>query len=345
MTEGQKVLVMKRTLKGTGPVFTRPAAILLWAALLWRPAAYPQRPDTPPNESGKVMILEYHLIQPEETRWGRSLANFKRDLQQLYESGYRPIGMADYIDGRIEIARGLRPFILSFDDSSPGQFRYLVKDGRAEIDPECAVGILIAFHKLHPDFALKGIFFVLPGVKQPHRLFGQPEFEVRKLRELVELGFEIGNHTLWHADLAKYDAAVVQEQIARAAQAIQGMVPGHRIRALALPFGDFPKDPHLAAEGSYHGFTYYYDAVLRVTGGPATSPFDSRTDLLRLPRIQVTGTELQRQLAYFEKHPAEGFVSDGSPDTVTFPRSFVPDFNSSRFKGLRILAHEPTSTK
>jgi peptidoglycan/xylan/chitin deacetylase (PgdA/CDA1 family) len=294
-----------------------------------------------PNELGKIMILEYHLIQPEETRWGRSIPNFKRDLEQLYGWGYRPIGMADYIDGNIAIPAGRRPAILTFDDSSEGQFRYLIKNGRPEIDPDCAVGILINFHKVHPDFDLKGAFFVLLAAKEPHKLFGQPEFEAQKLKELVALGFEIGNHTLWHADLAKYDPTVVREQIALAAQAIQKIVPEVRIRALALPFGSYPQDTQLAFEGSYRGFSYHYDAVLRISGGPARSPFSIQADLGHLPRTQVTGTDLQHWIEYFERNPAEGFVSDGNASTVTFPRTLLSEFNSSKFKNLRAITYGP----
>ncbi len=294
-----------------------------------------------PNELGKVMILEYHLIQPEETRWGRSTVNFKNDLDLLYRSGYRPIGMADYLDGKISIPKGTKPFILTFDDSSDGQFRYLDKGGKPEIDPDCAVGILIGFHKAHPDFELKGIFFVLPGAKEPHKLFGQPEFEARKLKELVALGFEIGNHTLWHADLAKYSPAVVQEQLARAVEAIQKMVPGYRMRALALPLGDYPKDPRLAVEGSYRGISYHNEAILMVSGPPAPSPFSIKRDLVHLPRIQVTGKELQRRIAYFAAHPPEVFTSDGSAATVTCPEALRPEFNAAKFGGLRLITYAP----
>lgn len=48
-------------------------------------------------------------------------------------------------------------------------------------------------------------------------------------------GFELGNHTLWHADLAKYPEAVVRAQLARAQQRIEQIVPGYRLRAFALP--------------------------------------------------------------------------------------------------------------
>jgi hypothetical protein len=212
-----------------------------------------------------------------------------------------------------------------------------VKDGKQEIDPDCAVGLLLAFHRAHPDFEPKGVFFVLPAADEPNRLFGQPEFEGRKLRELVALGFEIGNHTLWHADLAKYDAAKVQEQIVGAARAVQKLVPGYRMRALSLPHGNYPKDPKLAASGIFSGTLYRFDGVFMVAGGAAPSPFNVHADFTHLPRIQGTGAELQNWISRLARNPSEGFVSDGRADTVTAPRALVPDFNGTRFKDLRIV--------
>ncbi len=291
-----------------------------------------------PNELGKVLILEYHLIQLEPGDWARTAQDFRRDLEMLYSSGYRAVSLNDYIQGKIGIPAGRHPVIFTFDDSSPGQFRYLARNGKHEIDPDCAVGMLLDFKKRHPDFGMKATFFVLPGAKEPHKLFGQPEFETEKLRELVALGFEIGNHTLWHANLKKYDAGVVRKQLASAVQAIQSAVPGYKVRALALPYGIYPKQLGWAVDGSYGNTTYHNDAILRVSGGPALSPFDVRWDPLHLPRIQVKGKDLERLIRYFDLHPNEIFVSDGKADTVSFPASLKSEFNSRGFK-LRAVAY------
>jgi Polysaccharide deacetylase len=288
-----------------------------------------------PNELGKVMILEYHLIEENESRWGRSVENFRKDLERFYQEGYRPISLGEYIDGKITLPRSTKPIILTFDDSSPGQFRYLLRNGKKEIDPDCAVGILIEFSRRHPDFRHVATFFVLPEAKEPHKLFGQPEFEADKLQELVRLGFEIGNHTLWHANLGKYDATIVQKQLAQSVQAIQKRVPGYTIRSLALPFGVYPKDSGLAATGSFNGITYHNEAILKVAGGPAPSPFSISRDLLHLPRIQVPSSDLQYWLRYFQKDPEEAFVSDGQADTVSFPKILKPKFNAAKFKCLK----------
>ena len=38
----------------------------------------------PPNELGRVMILEYHKVDYPEERWTRTPENFRRDLESLY---------------------------------------------------------------------------------------------------------------------------------------------------------------------------------------------------------------------------------------------------------------------
>lgn len=54
------------------------------------------------NELGKIMVLMYHGIGEEEDVWVRTPENFRKDLQTLYDKGYRAIGMKDYIEGNID---------------------------------------------------------------------------------------------------------------------------------------------------------------------------------------------------------------------------------------------------
>jgi hypothetical protein len=285
-----------------------------------------------PNELGKLLILEYHRIGPEHSEWSRSPQDFRHDLELLYSSGYQSLALSDYLHGQIDIKAGAHPVIFTFDDSSPGQFRYLIQNGKKEIDPDCAVGILLDFKKRHPDFGAKATFFVLPAADQPNKLFGQPEFESEKLMKLTQLGFEIGNHTLWHANLKKYEAGTVRKQLALAVQAIQSAVPGYDVQALALPFGVYPKDLTWAVAGSYGNASYHNLAILKVAGGPARSPFNSQWDPLHLPRIQVTGKSLVSLIHYYEKHPDEIFISDGRSNTAVFPAGLNSEFDPSRFR-------------
>src|SRR5581483_6847549 len=245
------------------PVIARRAAGVVCVLLALAPAAA-AAPPLPPNELGRVMILEYHKIDRPEERWTRTPENFRRDLETLYARGYRLLALNDLLDGRIALPAGTTPVVLTFDDSSPGQFRYLERNGTLEIDPQSGVGILEAFIKDHPDFGRAATFYVLPGASRPNRLWDQPEHAGRKLQWLVARGYEIGNHTLWHANLGQYGEATVRGQVARAQEWIQRHVPAYRPRTLALPHGVYPKDVRWVLSGTVDGITYRHDAVLMV---------------------------------------------------------------------------------
>ena len=298
---------------------------LAWRPLAWLVLAWVLSPaaalagDLLPNELGRIMVLEYHKIDVPEERWTRTPANFRRDLQRLWERGYRLVALNDVLDGKIAIRRGTTPLILTFDDSSPGQFKLVEKNGEWALDPDCAVGILEAFEREHPEFGRAATFYVLPGADPPNRLFNQKELAARKLQYLASHGYEIGSHTLWHANLSKYPERIVRQQLATAQEWIQKDVPGYRIRTLALPMGAFPKDLRWAIEGVEGKTTYRHDAILMVAGGAAPSPHARSFDPYHLPRIQATENELAYWLNYFDKNPQERYVSDGDPAVITVP--------------------------
>lgn len=311
--------------------------LVFWTASVLL-APVPARVERSPNELGSIMSLEYHRIGEPEGRWTRSPARLREDLERLWESGYRPIALDALVTGSIDLPSGTNPVVLTFDDSSPGQFRYLERDGRPEIDPDCAVGILDAFARLHGGFELTATFFVLPAAAEPNRLFGQPEHELRKLRYLVSRGFELGNHTLGHADLARYPEAVVRAQLAGAqGRRIEQIVPGYRLRALALPMGHYPAKLEWAIRGRAAGVSYQHDAILMVGGGPAPSPFSRRFDPYHLPRIQAVGAAVADWLHYFAQDPERGFASDGNPKTVTVPKGRGGEVRSRPGEELQVI--------
>jgi peptidoglycan/xylan/chitin deacetylase (PgdA/CDA1 family) len=310
------------------------AALILTAALLL--ASFAVAGELASNELGRVLILEYHKIDYPEERWTRTPENFRRDLETLHARGYRLVALGDLLDGRIALPAGTTPVVLTFDDSSPGQFRYVERNGALEIDPKSAVGILEAFAREHPDFGRAATFFVLPAADPPNRLFNQPEHVARKLQYLVSRGYEIGNHTLWHANLGKYDEPTVRAQLAGAQQWIQRYVPDYRPRALALPHGVYPRELSWAVSGSAKGVSYHHDAILQVAGGAAPSPFASTFDPLRLPRVQALESELRHWLAHFEQHAEERFVSDGDPGVITVPAALKGRLRTN-LKNVRIV--------
>lgn len=286
-------------------------------------AALAQAPSRAPNELGRIPVLEYHLIGERESRWSRNWERFQRDLELLHARGYRPITVRELVSGRIDVPAGLSPVVITFDDASPGQFRYIEENGRLRIDPTSAVGIWEAFAAKHPEWKGKGVFCVLTAASEGHALFGEKgiqgqksEWRHRKVKHLVETGHEVCNHTLWHANLAKMSPAVAQEQIARAQMAVDSAVPGLAPRTFALPLGEWPADRSILSRGSWtdpkSGRTVRYelDAILMVAGGPARSPKDPLFDPMRIPRVQVFGDELERVLDRLDR-ANERYVSAG----------------------------------
>jgi peptidoglycan/xylan/chitin deacetylase (PgdA/CDA1 family) len=274
-----------------------------------------------PNELGRIPILEYHKIDQPEARWTRTPDHFRADLERLWTLGYRSVALLDVLAGRIALPAGTSPVVFTFDDSSPGQFRFIQQGSDWTIDPDCAVGILEAFARKHPEFGHAATFYVLPGADPPNKLFNQPALVSRKLQYLASHGYEIGSHTLWHADLAKYDERTVRAQLARAQKEVARSVPGYTLRTLALPHGSYPKVLDWAVKGASDGVSYAHDAILMVAGGTAPSPYDRLFDATHLPRIQALDADLTRWLAETERHPERRFVSDGSDKTITVLRA------------------------
>jgi hypothetical protein len=293
-------------------------------------ASRAREPRTP-NELGRIPILEYHLLGDSDSRWHVDRNHFRRDLERLYASGYRPVTVAEMIDRKIDLPAGESPVVFTFDDAGPSQFSYIDEHGTLVIDPNSAVGIWLAFHKEHPDWRNKATFCMLPAGAAGHAFFGekgidgqQTAWRFLKVRFLAEQGFELCGHTLWHANLGKYSDAVVQEQIARGVAAIDSAVPGYRVRTFALPLGVWPKNRMLAVAGEWHAprsarvVRYDFDAVLEVSGGPSRSPYDPAFDPRRLTRIEVFGNSLEHVLDQLEASGAR-YVSDGNPATVARP--------------------------
>ncbi|HET9424795.1 MAG TPA: polysaccharide deacetylase family protein [Gemmatimonadaceae bacterium] len=265
----------------------------------------------PPNNMGRIPVLEYHVIDTmtKETQFRISREHFRKDLKLAYDRGYRPITMAQMLDKDFSaVPAGKSPIVFVFDDASPSQFRYVERDGRLEIDPESAVGIWQAFAKQHPDWKGKAVFCMLNGGENGHNFFGDREkfhgqknaWRHQKVKWLADNGFELCNHTLWHAQLNKYPDAVVQEQIARNNMGIDSAVAGYRVRTMALPLGLWPKNRPLAWKGSWTDpktgkvHRYEFDAVLEVAGGPTRSPYDPKFNPKSISRVIAWSTEVEK---------------------------------------------------
>ncbi len=301
---------------------------------LFGPAVTAAQPR-PANELGRIPIVEWHQVVEADGSYKVSRQRFLTELTMLYERGYVPIALADYLDKHIDLPAGKSPVLFTFDDASPSQFRYLERNGQTVIDPTSAIGILLEFIRTHPGWKPRGLFCALPAASAGHAFFGEKGIEgqktawrFEKVRFLAAQGFELCNHTLWHAQLKKFSDAVVQEQLARGQLAIDSALPNYRVRGLALPYGIWPKNRALAASGSWtdkksgRTITYRHEAIFEVAGGPARSPYDPQFNPRSLPRVPLQGgTKLQPTLdAMDQPGPMARYVSDGNPATVARPR-------------------------
>jgi peptidoglycan/xylan/chitin deacetylase (PgdA/CDA1 family) len=281
--------------------------IFALAAVWWASPVLAQA--TAPSLPYKVPILQYHLIGDSDSRWKRSRDGFRRDLQLLYDRGYRPITVAQLVDRQFDIPGGTSPVVFTFDDASPGQFSYIEQQGKLTIDPNSAVGIWLDFSRKHPDWKPRATFCLLPAARAGHAFFGdkgidgqKSEWRLPKVRWLAAQGFELCNHTLWHGQLNKFSEAMVQEQIARGALAIDSAVAGYRVRTFALPQGLWPRNHALARAGAWtdakSGRTtaYRHDAILEVTGALQGTPYGPGFNPLEIPRTQVIGNNLAKLL-------------------------------------------------
>ena len=287
--------------------------------------------DLPPNELGRIMVLEYHRLGSNEGEWVRSLANFRKDLQLLYENGYRPITMRNVLEGNINVPKGTTPVVFTFDDSTLGQFYYLPN---GQIDPNSMVGSWASFKERNPGWSGGGVWCILPAAGHPSNFFSEKpdkEFASRDEREanirkkvtwLVENGHEICNHTYYHARLDRGTDREVQDWLGIGEDSLKAYIPdqSYDIVTMALPLGMWPKNRPLAWAGTYRdGKRYEYKVVLEVSGGPNVSPFDRAWDPHSVDRFIVAPGALERQIERWKTDPTNRFVSDGDPAVVSYP--------------------------
>ena len=300
-----------------------------------------------PNELGRIPVIMYHevLANPGKKQLSRSVADFKQDLQLLYDAGFRPVNLGDVVNDNIDIPAGTSPVVLTFDDARPSQFKLTETAKSMTIDPDCAVGIMDAFSKTHPDWKMRATFFVLPKSKATMAPFGQIGLDNEKLNYLVTQGMEIGNHTTLHLSMRSMAPAQIQAEIGNAQNAIFAAVPNARIDVMAVPMGKFPSNKanwQYLRKGTYQGKPYEFKAVMDAAWRPMPSPASKEFNPNRLERIDgknglngirdwitklTTGGQYQR------------YVSDGDPNVISFPKGDESLVNTERLKAENKLAN------
>jgi peptidoglycan/xylan/chitin deacetylase (PgdA/CDA1 family) len=298
-----------------------------------------------PNELGVIPVIMYHEVKgtKDDDKYGltRSLASFRQDLEVLRKANFYPVNLGDVVNGVVEVPAGKSPVVLTFDDARPSQFQLNETAESYKVAPDCAVGIMEEFAKQNPkDWALRGTFFVLPKSKVTIEPFGQAGLGDQKMAYLVKQGFEIGNHSTHHRSFRGYTPAQIQEEVGNANKVIMAGVPTAKIRVIALPMGVFPRDKknwQYLLKGTYGGVSYQYDAAFLAAWRPMPSPASKEYDPLRLERINAINTTngIRDWVKKLTTGGAQGmalYVSDGDPNTVSYPKAIAAQANTARIE-------------
>lgn len=283
------------------------------------------------NEMGQVLVIMYHLIDSDTSQspdWTRTPADLRKDIALLKSEGFYPINVRDLASGNIDIPAGKSPVVITFDDSSPGQYRIL-DDG--SLDPDSAVGVLQQAAQADPvNWAPHASFFVLLDVVPKERvLFGQPDSQTEKLRNLVEWGYEVGSHTVTHLDLKKASTALATQQLAQSQRTLQNLIGGgYKVTSLSVPFGNYPANDNILKSGTYkslsYNYTYTYTAAVSIAERACASPFSTAFNAYHIPRIRGSGNNILNAIQNFKQHPGLRYISDGDPTTVSAPKNLDP---------------------
>ncbi len=301
-----------------------------------------------PNENGKVVVMMFHAFDnsftPTKGNPGDYITTFNafRDtLQTLYDKGFRVISMTDYLNNNISVPAGYKPIVFTFDDGTVGQFNLVEENGKLVANKESAVGIMEEFNKQHPDFGLKGTFYVNLNNE---KTFNGKGTLAERLKYLIDNSFEIGNHTLDHAVLGSIKSAdKIIEEVGGNQKKMDELVPGYKMTTLALPEGSYNKAlKDYIIKGTYQGMQYENKAIMLVGAEPAYSPVSKSFNPLLTARIRSTGIhKVECDFDWWlQKFDTAGlYVSDGNPDTVAVPKDKEKNVDTVKLNGKKLITY------
>ncbi len=286
-----------------------------------------------PDELGRIPILMYHAFTTNEAyldQWTVTPDQFRQHLQWLYDNDFYITPLVDLINNEISAPPGKHPVVLTFDDASSGQFRLLKDDGGEFYpDPVTAVGVMEEFYDAHPDFG-RGAFFAVVPTNCFHKE-GEVSTCDERISWLADHGYEIGNHTWDHSNLADMTDNALMQVIGDTKIWIDERVTGRAnlSSVLVLPFGIYP-GYHWQMDYLYNGFvwqgqTIQMSAIVEVSGGPSPSPSSGIWTRWEISRFNTDPESWANWTGRMENGETTLFISDGNPATVTIPDPIPED--------------------
>lgn len=195
--------------------------------------------------TGDAVFLMYHELEapgrpmvqslPNYVRYVLSAEDFRRHLAHLKASGQNGLSVGEALAAMDEATNGATPVtavqprprvVITFDDG-------------------CETDLLLAAPLLK-EAGFNATFYVVTGFTGQRGYMNE-----RQVRELSEMGFEIGSHSQTHSLLSDLDAASLRSEIVESKERLEQMT-GRRIEHFSCPGGRWNKAvAAIAVEAGY----------------------------------------------------------------------------------------------
>ena len=219
-------------------------------------------------KTSEIVVLLYHRVS-DEFRDGVTVGIEQFDQHMAYLAKRYPIASIDDVAaGRVPKTRDGKPVIaVTFDDGYRDNY-------------ENAVPILLRHRVPASFFVSTGMIGRDVGFKHDLTKLGRalPNMDWDQLREMRDMGFLIGSHTVSHLNCAKADEIQLKQELADSKKALE-LELGLEDVLFAYPFGgrsDMTPDALALVKSAG------YSACLSAYGGVNRGPV-SRYDILRMP--------------------------------------------------------------
>lgn len=302
-----------------------------------------------PNEAGDIPIIMFHnfvedLNNTTDIEYTTSFSEFEKLLETLYDEGYRLISMRDFIDHNIDVPAGKKPMVFTFDDGTPGQFSLIEENGKLVVNPKSAVGIMIKFNEKHPDFGLKGIFYL--NMDKENKTFEGAGTLKDRLEILLSYGFEVGNHTWSHFNfITAENRQQINEALGKNEKRLKEIIDGVGFYSLALPYGSKPSESLRDAlvAGEFEGLKYRNETIMAVGSQPAKPSIHVDYDPTYVARIRAQGkVQVPYDLTFWLPKMTRDrmYISDGDPSTIVVPEGMENKVNPEKLNGKTLITYK-----